>query len=338
MANKCSSVPKFDRAELSPDLLPFIAHKLGDAIDFICFRAMCKKWRLAEVCFHALPSGKIFFFSFPNHRDYSMAYNCKGSNEFQFYEIDEECNHKYFIKKFVAHNQLGLNVINGRDQLEISLAIPVGNISKFVYSLLSGKVKRLLVATPFMRFAHYRGRNFKFGDGPRTVVDVIDSPTGKTLSTISRPVEVTPDSNLISTRDGLLMLSKKYVQSRDQDDKPYYDYQFVVHRLENYDTKHPNWIKLSGIGDMMLFLDHKNAFSLMATQYGHDGFRGNCIYFITRLKRNPTCSSWISRYQYHYVLAGFDVGESRSFEVCSLGEYTMHCMNIYWLIPLSSLM
>ncbi|KAF3330081.1 F-box protein [Carex littledalei] len=127
MANKCSSVPKFDWAELNLDLLPFIAHKLGDAIDFIRFRAVCKKWRsatnlsdkppqlpwlmmltkyhdMAEVCFHALPSGKIFSLSFLNHRDYSVAYNRKGSNEFQFYEIDEECNLKDFIKKFVAHN------------------------------------------------------------------------------------------------------------------------------------------------------------------------------------------------------------------------------------------
>ncbi|KAF3335378.1 F-box protein [Carex littledalei] len=81
MANDKCSVPK-DWAELNLDLLPLIAHKLGDIIDFIRFRAVCKQWRLAtnlsdnppqfpwlmmlelnrnsNISFHAIPSDNFF--------------------------------------------------------------------------------------------------------------------------------------------------------------------------------------------------------------------------------------------------------------------------------------
>ncbi|KAF3331948.1 hypothetical protein FCM35_KLT03354 [Carex littledalei] len=186
----------------------------------------------------------------------------------------------------------------------------------------------LIVVVPLGKiFAHYRGRNFKFvTTRPHLVVDVSDGPTGKILSTISCPVDVMADSCLISTSDGLLMVSKNYVRSHE-DDKPYNDYQFVVYRLENYNNNHPNWTMLSGIGDMMLFLDDRNAFSLKTSEYDH-GYKGNCIYFITRLKKTCSHLNSLSR----YIVVGYDMGESKSFEVCSLGEYTNRT-ELFWFIP-----
>ncbi|KAF3332465.1 hypothetical protein FCM35_KLT02042 [Carex littledalei] len=362
MATNCS-VPK-DWAKLSSDLLPLIAHKLGDIIDFIRFRAVCKQWRPAtnlsdnppqfpwlmmvkldrnpNISFHALPSSKIISGPFLEY----ITISCypRRSNEFMIEEKDEK-DPSLLVDKFPTHvfpltvNKLDCNVISGCDQV-IHLPVPVGNISKFLYTLISGKMKRLVVVVPLGKiFAHYRGWNFKFattgkalstivnvsdlyGAHIEQVVDVSDGPTGKVVSTISCPVEGMCDSCLISTRDGLLMVSKKYISSHQHGNKPYYDYEFVVHRLENYDIKHPNWTNLSRIGDMMLFMDNQNAFSLMASEYDHDRYRGNCIYFITELKKDPQ----------NYIVAGYDMGERRSFEVCSLGEYTTYT-ELFWFIP-----
>ncbi|XP_078167188.1 uncharacterized protein LOC144561957 [Carex rostrata] len=365
MLKNCS-VSK-DWAKLSPDLLPLITHKLGDIIDFIQFRAVCKQWRLAtnlsdnppqfpwlmmvklgrnsNISFHALPSSKMISGPFLEY----ITISCypRRSNEFMIEEKDEK-DSSLLVDKFPTHvfpltiNKLGHNMISGCDQV-INLSVPVGNISKFLYTLLSGKMKRLVVVVPMGKFfAHCRRRNFNFkfattgktlstivnvsdryGAHTEQVVDVSDGLTGKVLSTISCPVEGTCDSCLISTRNGLLILvSKKYVPSHQHGDKPYYDYEFVVHRLENYDLEHPNWTNLSGIGDMMLFVDAHNVFSLMASEYDQDVYRGNCIYFITELKKDPP----------NYIVAGYDMGERRSFEVCSLGEYTTF-IELFWFIP-----
>ncbi|KAF3326925.1 hypothetical protein FCM35_KLT08555 [Carex littledalei] len=349
MENNYCSVPK-DWAELSPDLLPLIAHKLGDIVDFIRFRAVCKQWRLAtnlldnppqfpwimmlkldetrKISFHALPSGKIFSGPFLKY----IHTMCIHRRSYDTIVEKDQKDSSILVNKFPSYlfplrvKWFRYDVISGRDQLIPYPGAPVGNISKFLYTTLSSKMTRLIVAFSLGKvLAQYRGRIFKLvTTRPEIVVNVSDVYTGKVLSTISCPVEVMVDSCLISTRDGLLMVSKKSVY-----DKPYLDYKFVVYRLQNYDNNHPNWTILSGIGDMMLFLDDRNAFSLIAGEYDH-GYRGNCIYFITRLKTN---FSHFNSETHNYKVVGYDMGENRSFEVCSLGEYTTQHTELFWFIP-----
>ncbi|XP_078154575.1 uncharacterized protein LOC144549674 [Carex rostrata] len=361
MANyKCSSVPK-GWAELSPNLLPLIAHKLDDIIDFIRLRAVCKQWRLAtdlsdnppqfpwlmilesyrnpNISFFALPSTKIFSIPF----DFISTKISRGSNEFMLDKkhvggfhnehsnislLDQEDYVNDHITIFsLMVNRLGCNV-SGGDAVHFP---PVGNISEF-FAFKSNQLSEMHV--PYMRYlAHHMERIFLYHYGDTTTrphVVVLHDTTRDVVSTISCPNESVHGCWLISTRDGVLLVVHKNVPPQEAfNDVPYVDNRFVVYRLENYhDDKQPRWTKLSGIGDMMLFLDDCNAFSLMASDYEH-GCRGNCIYFISHFKKNPIFFGS----QCEYVLLGFDMRENRCFEVRSLGEATAFASKIYWFIP-----
>lgn len=61
---------------------------------------------------------------------------------------------------------------------------------------------------------------------------------------------------------------------------------FHFYRLDFHGVKgHPCWVKVSGIGDQMIFLDELNGFSISAKPFA--GFQGNCIYFIHPRLRKP---------------------------------------------------
>ncbi|KAJ3697086.1 hypothetical protein LUZ61_000791 [Rhynchospora tenuis] len=64
------------------------------------------------------------------------------------------------------------------------------------------------------------------------------------------------------------------------------DYKFTIHRLElTNGNGQPCWVKITSIGDQILFFDFiaGRAFSLRATDF--PGFKGNHIYFIKRVWR-----------------------------------------------------
>ncbi|KAJ3706245.1 hypothetical protein LUZ61_009950 [Rhynchospora tenuis] len=58
------------------------------------------------------------------------------------------------------------------------------------------------------------------------------------------------------------------------------DCHFHIHRLDlrSGSGGNPRWVKISSIGDQILFLDEDNGFSLSCRNFS--GFRGNSIYFI----------------------------------------------------------
>ncbi|KAJ4759847.1 F-box family protein [Rhynchospora pubera] len=60
------------------------------------------------------------------------------------------------------------------------------------------------------------------------------------------------------------------------------DCHFHIHRLDlrSGNGGKPRWVKISSIGDQILFLDQYNGFSLSCRDFS--GFRGNSIYFIKR--------------------------------------------------------
>ncbi|KAF3322202.1 F-box protein [Carex littledalei] len=106
---------------------------------------------------------------------------------------------------------------------------------------------------------------------------VIDEASGVVLSHLPVPSRKFYNGCLIATDDGLLAVEISILVS------PFLlidvkKCEFQVYQLENY-PQNPHWTKLSGIGDLMLFVDQKSGFSLKASEFG--GFRGNCIYFIT---------------------------------------------------------
>ncbi|KAJ1701954.1 hypothetical protein LUZ63_001733 [Rhynchospora breviuscula] len=137
-------------------------------------------------------------------------------------------------------------------------------------------------------------------------VGVIDETIGVLLSYLPPPREYFDHRYLIATDDGLLAVEMK-------DDMTILSYlvkdviecQFEVFRLENY-PQNPHWTKLSGIGDLMLFLDQQNGFSLKASDFG--GFKGNCIYFITSGSKFP-------KKGYEHVIGRFDLESNRTERV-----------------------
>ncbi|KAJ3706247.1 hypothetical protein LUZ61_009952 [Rhynchospora tenuis] len=72
------------------------------------------------------------------------------------------------------------------------------------------------------------------------------------------------------------------------------DWHFHIHRLDlrSGNGKKPRWVKISSIGDQILFLDEDNGFSLSCRDFGE--FRGNSIYFIIR--RYDQSLSFLCRY------------------------------------------
>ncbi|KAJ1702821.1 hypothetical protein LUZ63_002600 [Rhynchospora breviuscula] len=61
-----------------------------------------------------------------------------------------------------------------------------------------------------------------------------------------------------------------------------YKTHFHIHRLDlgGENEGKPCWVKISSIGDRILFLDNKNGFSLSCRDFS--GFRGNSIYFLNK--------------------------------------------------------
>ncbi|KAJ3706365.1 hypothetical protein LUZ61_010070 [Rhynchospora tenuis] len=137
-------------------------------------------------------------------------------------------------------------------------------------------------------------------------IGVIDEITGVLLSYLPPPTEYFYYKYLIATDDGLLAVELKgstiILPSFMTDASDVTKCQFEVFRLENY-PQNSHWIKLSEIGDLMLFLDKQNGFSLKASDF--DGFKGNCIYFITSGIKYP-------KREYEHVIGRFDLESNRT--------------------------
>lgn len=316
-------VEKFDlpinSTELSLDLLALLSDGATPRLPWL----MPLKWDdMPTICFHALPSCKTFSIPFPGAL--RMKYNYPGSNEFLLEERIDEDNYDDECATSIFHLKLDRLGRNMRDRELLPLP-PVVNWPKFL-NFRPEESKRPAMIVPSMRYlAHHEQIIFTYetayGIMPKHIV-VIDDGTKEIVSTVPCPKEHLANCYLISTRDGLLMIVKK--SAPPQDDVPYDNCQFVIYRLENYDPE-PHWTRLSEIGDIMLFLDEYNGFSLSANN--DEKFRGNCIYFITNLKWNPRSPLT------HYVLAGFDMAKNKSFEVCSLGESSPYDTFPFWIIP-----
>ncbi|KAF3341795.1 hypothetical protein FCM35_KLT00433 [Carex littledalei] len=241
MANdKCSS----DWAELSLNLLPLIAHKLDDIIDFIRFRAVCKQWRLAtnlsdnppqfpwlmmleiyrdpHISFLALPSTKIF--SIPFELISTRISRRRGTtNKFMLDQksllddhnerfnislLDQEDHVNDHITIFsLMFNRLGCNVSGS----EVVHFPPVGNISEF-FNFKLDRLSHFIMHVPYMRYhAHHMERIFLYHYGDtilttRPHVVVLDDTTRDVVSTISCPEESVNGCWLISARDGVLLV------------------------------------------------------------------------------------------------------------------------------------
>ncbi|KAJ4812206.1 F-box protein (DUF295) [Rhynchospora pubera] len=340
MAPKKQCTSRVSWEQLDPDLLRIISKKLCDISSFVCFRAVCKRWRAVTSLSDPPPQ-------FPWVIDWPKA---KSSGElesvFRFYSINSRKTHAFVVPHaYIFGPSDGSVLIYERDRSDkecqsflnplawrerfVPLEVPVDNTVRPI-RLARNLIQNVEPALFYEENAHYilcfwqsaknkwagvrvpRLKTVVFYDHKFFVTDdeinytrirVIDESTGAVLSYLPPPTDNFYHGYLIATDDGLLAVEV----IRSIAVIPYLkidleECQFEVYRLENY-PQNPHWTKLRGIGDLMLFLDQQNGFSLKASDFG--GFKGNCIYFITAGKKWPKRGS-------EHVIARFDIESNKT--------------------------
>ncbi|KAJ3686569.1 hypothetical protein LUZ61_015733 [Rhynchospora tenuis] len=337
--------------ELNSEVLRIIYMKLYDVMSFIMFRAVCKNWRVAAADLSDCPR------QFPCLIDWSgtsnlRVYSPASGRTHTFQVPDAECcgpsgPDMLFRTDFPDINSLfclnPLTRVKTTFPFETSLH-SFGSISgwhnsrnlddfvlinelDFAVLYFKQADKQEWTKKQFWRLtnaAYHDGKYFLLKDNMQHEMVVIDKTNGAELPSVPFPNHDPPlDSSLtfyvnylIATTNGLLIITG-FIPLYTGDLN---DCRFEVHRLENY-PQNPNWAKLTGIGDLMVFLDHSNCFALKASDY--DGFKGNCIYFITfpRLRKR--------------VIGRFDIGLNKTEELTGpkwFGRGGKGC-NSAWFVP-----
>ncbi|XP_078153607.1 uncharacterized protein LOC144548763 [Carex rostrata] len=327
--NKKSS--RVNWAELNPDLLHIISKKLFDISSFICFRAVCKRWRSAT----SLSDPPL---QFPWLIDWPCS---KGKLDFtfRFYSINTQKTHTFEVPDAHIYGpsdgrvmlyecyrcsrecQSFLNPLSWEEQF-LPVEVPVDYVrpislscknlkpSVFYYqeensryrfcSWHSEKSKWTKTRFPRTRMVAFYDDKFFVAEPSSKRITVIVEASGVVLPDIPHPSR---DFNLyngylIATDDGLLAVEISILVSSARE-----QCEFDVYRLENY-PQNPHWNKLNGIGNLMVFVDKNSGFSLKASDFG-GGCRGNCIYFITKENKS-------NRYGSEHVIGRFDIGLNKT--------------------------
>ncbi|KAJ4759848.1 F-box domain-containing protein [Rhynchospora pubera] len=113
------------------------------------------------------------------------------------------------------------------------------------------------------------------------VTKVIDTVTRKAVHVVSPPHEDDYDCDAIVDVTYLLQSGGDILRVVLHNNVLLEaDCHFHIHRLnlQSGNGEEPCWVKISSIGDQILFLDKDNGFPLSCKEFS--GFRGNSIYFI----------------------------------------------------------
>ncbi|KAJ1702479.1 hypothetical protein LUZ63_002258 [Rhynchospora breviuscula] len=336
-------------AELNSEILHIIYMKLCDVMSFIMFCAVCKNWRVAadEIsdCPRQFPclidwsgptnlqvyspaSGRTHTFQVPD------AYCCGPSGPDVLFRTDSPDNDLFYLNpltkvKATFPFETSLDPISWHNSRNLDDFVLI-NESDFSVLYFKQTDKDEWTKKEFCRLtnaAYHNSKYFILKDNMEYEMVVIDKTNGAELPSVRFPnydppldFSMTSDVNyLIATTNGLLLITG-FIPLCTGDLN---DCQFEVHRLGNY-PQNPNWTKLTGIGDLMVFLDHSNCFALEASDY--DGFKGNCIYFITfpSLRKR--------------VIGRFDIGLNKTEELTGpkwfgSGKGRKVCTSSAWFVP-----
>ncbi|KAJ3706367.1 hypothetical protein LUZ61_010072 [Rhynchospora tenuis] len=337
MAPKKQRTLRVSWEQLDPDLLRIISKKLCDMSSFVCFRCVCKRWRAATsrsdfpaqfpwVIDWPKGSGKLDdtfrFYSINSHKTHTFEVpdaHIYGPSDgrvliYEWDRSDKEClsflNPLTWTERFVPLEVPADNVhpirlvcnLTQNDEPALFYKENEHNILCFWQSVTN---KWAEVRVPCLKTVVFYDHKFFVTDNAIKYgrIRVIDVSTGAVLSYLPPPTDNFYHGYLIATDDALLAVEV----IRSTAVMPYLlidleKCQFEVYRLENY-PQNPQWTKLSEIGDLMLFLDQQNGFSLKASDFG--GFKGNCIYFITAGKKWPKPGS-------EHVIARFDLESNKT--------------------------
>jgi Protein of unknown function (DUF295) len=340
-----------DWAELDANILRIICIKLAMIFDFINYRAVCKRWRSATSpsdlppqfpllldCHRGRRDSELDVFSLQTHKIYTLdvpqicgKYISGPSHGYVLAYRSGKIPSPSLVNPFTG-SQLQLCFrrfdffravyLGPNPTRKVGDAImymggpeirPNGDVINYVGYWDSGKKKWTTVEIPYGKAMAYYKEKLYLYDQDYNHTHVVDIATGAILSNILSPGGVYFD-DLIVTSGGLLGVERLFPFNGGG--KCMEDCHFVVHRLED-EGERPHWIKMSNIGDLMLFIDSNNGICLPASDF--DGFTGNCIYFLrSNCKTGDKRRSYVGRY---------DLGKDRTEVVACIRSGDV------WIVP-----
>lgn len=331
-----------DWSGLPPELLQIIARKLPDISDFVNFRAVCTTWRSSalvsnpppqlpwflqrrdslqgDLSFYSLFSGKIHTVSSPNSsgnwfkgpaHDYILLYNATS------YEISllNPITDRKVVLPFLdiagpCPVRIGPDPIHSEECVVLS-----GNSSDFKTGILAlyQPVERDWVVIEecslHNRDAYYNGMYFVNEEETGTT-KVIDVVTRKVVHMVPPPPPPEDDNDCHHSPRGMTYLVQSAgdilrVFLHDDELLQVKDSHFHIHRLDfgSENGGKPCWVKISSIGDHILFLDQDSGFSLSCKDFS--GIRGNSIYFLKLQSQDIYEPPF-------YFLCRYDIEEART--------------------------
>ncbi|KAJ1687571.1 hypothetical protein LUZ63_018961 [Rhynchospora breviuscula] len=298
-----------DWSALPPELLHLISTKFSYFSDLIHFRAVCNTWRASATS--VLPTQIPCFLLEPDPGDTTLQFYSLTSGKTHTVSVPS-CH-----DKTVLDSSNGYLLVQHLENPDLSLLNPVTN-SKVSLPFLQIKRPQLVWASPdptrtdgytVCMFGNARVPNKLSAFWRRGEMEWSTINNGSprscyyggmylVLSTISKNLEILdvatktlrdvvpppPGEGPFSPPRALVYIvvsAGQVLRVLEHDDKyqPADHCRFDIHRLEfGADKKKPSWVKVSNIGDQVLFLNVVNGFSISASCF--EGLRGNSIYFM----------------------------------------------------------
>ncbi|XP_078154659.1 putative F-box protein At4g22060 [Carex rostrata] len=295
-------------SELPQDILHLFSKKLPDISDFIHFRAVCKSWQLSVLVtnppqqlpwllerrqegenpiirFFCLSSGKVHTIACPSScrvrlygpgGRYLLAYHVGNNERYLLNPLTHDQIHVPFI------NVLGSGFLDyiGPDPIEGSHIVVISgqsgwntrcNMMGFWRPKAGDWVNAEGVGCSAN--AYYMGQYIR-NDRQTRITNVIDIATKKMAYQVA-PLEGT---------NHLLVSPPIMVESGGKILRLFQHYEgeqchFDIYSLYFGDGKgKPCWVKITDIGDQILFLRFNRGLSFRASNFA--GFKRNCIYFV----------------------------------------------------------
>ncbi|KAJ4814561.1 F-box protein [Rhynchospora pubera] len=292
--------------DLPTELLHLIVRELPDYCDFIRLRAVCKSWR-ASLSVSYLPPQFPWILKLGKGNKPHLKFYCIASQKVYTIHAAESSNKE--------HVSLAINLIRqfgSGDQFSLLRYRQYGQFPERYLSILNTLISRE-VGLPFLddsestnshlgpeplpsmyhahfspgdlgyRCAYSKGLFFMIEHNTQNkVTKVLDIGSHKEVCVIPSPEgesHVRAGPYLVESSGEILRVNYTVSYKRA-------NYKFTIHRLElTNGNGQPCWVKITSIGDQILFFDFiaGRAFSLRATDFS--GFKGNHIYFIRRVRR-----------------------------------------------------
>ncbi|XP_078167224.1 F-box protein SKIP23-like [Carex rostrata] len=309
------TVPSSDWADLPFDVVLLIYKKLYDTFDYTNFRAVCKWWRAAAPLSEHPPQLPLFlqseYLRSPEFELYSLfnghtrrihvpeAFKKEFSGQSQGHLVTYNFytgNTPALLNPF-TRVELPLPFINFDNFKPLhvgSISDPIQSSNEMVIymrSCLDGyqyvghrknddtvwELKEIMPYCLEPYAAYHRGRVFLNNFRNYSTI-IIDLASGNKFDVGLPPNTVPYDFSCLGEGTGAMLgIQRRFCSRHNYDFIPLKNCWFEVYRLDE-EQKPPCWVKLSDIGDLMIFLNSNNSgFCLSASDF--QGIKGNCIYF-----------------------------------------------------------